>query len=261
MEKSPVAVRDERAARRAGPASAAGLQGLVALPQQVPPRPEEPGVLRALGGQLLHLGRHGRRRLQDLRQRAGSLEGRQRGWGSPAPGTVPEGSPEPARGQRAALTSPICISTSSSRSLVSPAGSSAGLDPSLPPRTLRGSAPGDPRGTAAGGSGPASAMSRSALPRRARLLPSSARGTPSPAPAERRPGRGWLAAAAVTAPEGSSGSCSPAPDGAGRIRPAAGRAGAAGLRPEGCVQGGRGKRRVPGGRCDAALPLPVRWPR
>lgn len=171
MDKNPAVVRDERAARRAGPASAAGLQGLVALPQQVPPRPEEPGVLRALGGQLVHLGRHGRRRLQDLRQRAGSLEGRQRGWGWPAPGTVPEGSPEPARGQRAALTSPICISTSSSSSLVPPTGSSAGSDPSLLPRTLRGSAPGDPWGTAVGGSGPASAMSCSALPRRARLPP------------------------------------------------------------------------------------------
>lgn len=137
-------------------ASAAGPQGLVALPEQVPPRPEEPGVLRALAGQLLHLGRHGRRGLQDLRQREGGLEGRQRGWGCPAP------APRAPRARPRALTSPICISTSSSSSRLSPPD---GSEPSLPPRALRGSSPGDPSGTAWSGSGPASAMSRSALPR------------------------------------------------------------------------------------------------
>lgn len=133
--------------RRAG--SAAWLQGLVALSQQVPPCPEEPGVLGALAGELLYLGRHSRRRLQDLRQREGRLEKRQSlrvadASPAPAPEALVRGRPTAT----SALTSPICISTSSSSSRVPPAGRSGGWDTSLPSRTLCVPAAGTPSGTA-----------------------------------------------------------------------------------------------------------------
>lgn len=53
--------------------SLAGLQGVVALLQQAPPRPQAASVLRAAGRQRLHLRRHGARRLQDAAQREGGL--------------------------------------------------------------------------------------------------------------------------------------------------------------------------------------------
>lgn len=179
---SPAAAQAARAARRAGPASAAGLQGLVALPQQVPPRPEEPGILRALGGQLLHLGRHSRRRLQDLRQREGGLEGRQRGWGSTAPGNVPEGAPEPPEGS----------APHSRRRSASP-------PPAAAPACRRRAAPAAPASRSR--RGPSGARRR-ASPREAAAPPrpcpaqlsharstshtSTAHCTPSPAPSERQ---------------------------------------------------------------------------
>lgn len=58
--------------------SLAGLQGVVALLQQVPPRPQAARVLRAASRQRLHLCRHGACGLQDAAQREGSLRaGRQ----------------------------------------------------------------------------------------------------------------------------------------------------------------------------------------
>lgn len=53
--------------------SLAGLQGVVALLQQAPPRPQAASVLRAAGRQRLHLRRHGARRLQDAAQREGGV--------------------------------------------------------------------------------------------------------------------------------------------------------------------------------------------
>lgn len=184
-------------------------------------------------------------------EKAAWRDGREVG-GRRRPAAPPRG-PEPARGQRAALTSPICSSTSSSSSRVSPPGSSGGRDPSLPPQTLRSWAPGDLSGTAAGGSGPASAMSRSALPPGA---------PPARAPPTARPGRSRRAPPAARMgrqrprhrPAGGSGSCSPA---AGTGRSRGRRAGAAGPRPAGCARGGRRSERCPGPlRCCSAAARP-----
>lgn len=213
VEKSPAAVRAERAARWAGPASAAGLQGLVALPQQVPPRPEEPGVLRALGGQLLHLGRHGRRRLQDLRQREGGLEGRQRGWGSPAPGTVPEGTPEPPEGSaphsRRRSASPPPAAAPACRHRAAPAAPT--------PRSRRGPSGARRRANPREAAAPPRPCPARLSGARSTSHTSTAHWTPSPALAERRWVADGSAAAAPPAPEETSGSCSPAA-GTGRIR-------------------------------------------